>query len=71
VIAPVPKEREKAMADRKMHSSSEQGKDRGRDGQALAEYALILTFIALVCVVGVTLMGGSISGFFTGFGGSF
>ncbi|MBI5343371.1 MAG: Flp family type IVb pilin [Deltaproteobacteria bacterium] len=54
-----------------MHSVSEQGKDRGHDGQALTEYALILTFIALACVVGVTLMGGSISGFFTGFGGSF
>lgn len=59
------------MAEREMHSVSEQGKDRGHDGQALTEYALILTFIALACVVGVTLMGGSISGFFTGFGGSF
>lgn len=42
-----------------------------RNGQALAEYALILTFIAVACIVGVTLMGTNISGFFTGFGGGF
>lgn len=44
---------------------------RALDGQALAEYTLILTFIALACVAAVTLMGTSISGFFYDFGGSF
>lgn len=44
---------------------------RGEDGQALAEYALIITLIALVCVAALTLLGGNISGFFAGFAGSF
>jgi len=44
---------------------------RGEDGQALAEYALIITLIALVCVAALTLLGGNISGFFASFAGSF
>jgi pilus assembly protein Flp/PilA len=31
------------------------------DGQGLAEYALILTLIAIVCVVGLIFMGGQVS----------
>lgn len=42
-----------------------------RDGQALAEYALVITFIAIACVTALTLLGGNISAFFTGFAGSF
>lgn len=42
-----------------------------KDGQALAEYALILMFIALVCFGAVTLLGGSIRGVYDGFNGSF
>jgi Flp pilus assembly pilin Flp len=42
-----------------------------KKGQALAEYALIITFIALVCVAAVGLLGGSLSGIFSGFAGSF
>lgn len=59
------------MPDGQMHSATEQGKGKSRDGQALTEYALILTFVALVCVAAVTLMGGSISDFFIEFSGSF
>ena len=32
------------------------------DGQALAEYALLLAFIAIVCVLAVTALGLAISG---------
>jgi Flp pilus assembly pilin Flp len=39
---------------------------RNESGQALAEYSLILTFIAAVCVLAVTLLGIAIA---TGFGG--
>lgn len=35
---------------------------RGEDGQALAEYALILAFIAIVCVAAVTALGLAVSG---------
>ena len=31
-------------------------------GQALAEYSLLITFIAAVCVIAVTLLGIAISG---------
>ncbi|MGE5190336.1 MAG: Flp family type IVb pilin [Gemmatimonadota bacterium] len=44
---------------------------RGCEGQALAEYALIITFIALVCVAALALLGGTLRGFFAGFAGSF
>jgi Flp pilus assembly pilin Flp len=41
------------------------------DGQALAEYAMILLFVAVACVAVVTLLGVPIRGFYTGFNGSF
>lgn len=34
---------------------------RREDGQALVEYALIITLIALVCVAGLTLAGNEIN----------
>ncbi|MGE5700350.1 MAG: Flp family type IVb pilin [Deltaproteobacteria bacterium] len=43
----------------------------GQDGQALAEYALILIFIALAAIASLVLLGSSIQGFFTSFSGSF
>ncbi len=41
------------------------------EGQALAEYAMILLFVAVACVAAVTLMGIPIQGIYTGFSGSF
>lgn len=41
------------------------------DGQALAEYALLLAFIAIVCVLAVTALGLAISGAFGGITGAF
>ena len=41
------------------------------EGQALAEYAMILLFVAVACVAVVTLLGVPIRGFYTGFNGSF
>jgi len=43
----------------------------GENGQALAEYAMILLFVAVACVAAVTLLGVPIRGFYTGFNGSF
>jgi Flp pilus assembly pilin Flp len=40
-------------------------------GQALAEYALVLAFIAAVCVIAVTALGLAISGTLEGVTGSF
>jgi Flp pilus assembly pilin Flp len=40
-------------------------------GQSLAEYAMILLFVAVACVAAVTLLGVPIRGFYTGFNGSF
>lgn len=34
---------------------------RREEGQALVEYALIITLIALVCVAGLTLAGNAIN----------
>lgn len=34
------------------------------DGQDLAEYALVLVFIAVIAVAGVTALGGTVSGIF-------
>jgi pilus assembly protein Flp/PilA len=34
------------------------------EGQTMAEYGMLTAFIALVAVVGVTFLGGSISDFF-------
>jgi Flp pilus assembly pilin Flp len=58
---------EKAMPGRKKHSEG----NRSQDGQALAEYALILTLIAVVCVAALASMGTSITGFFSGSPGWF
>jgi len=43
----------------------------GQEGQALAEYALILVFVALACVAAATLLGTTVQGFYNGFNGSF
>jgi Flp pilus assembly pilin Flp len=43
----------------------------GEDGQALAEYALILLFVAVACIAAATLLGAPILGFYTRFNGSF
>ena len=43
----------------------------GEEGQALAEYAMILLFVAVACVAALTLLGMPIRGFYTGFSGSF
>ena len=43
----------------------------GKDGQALAEYAMVLLFVAIACVAAVTLFGVSVRGFYVGFNGSF
>jgi Flp pilus assembly pilin Flp len=40
-------------------------------GQSLAEYAMILLFVAVACVAAVTLLGVPIRGFYTGLNGSF
>jgi len=42
-----------------------------KEGQALAEYAMILLFVAVACVAVVTLLGSPIVGFYNGFNGSF
>jgi len=42
-----------------------------KEGQTLAEYAMILLFVAVACVAAVTLLGVPIRGFYTGFNGSF
>jgi pilus assembly protein Flp/PilA len=36
-------------------------KTRDEEGQGLAEYALILAFIAIVCIVALQTLGGGIS----------
>ncbi len=41
------------------------------NGQALAEYAMILLFIAVACVAALTLLGVPVRGFYTEFNGSF
>jgi Flp pilus assembly pilin Flp len=41
------------------------------NGQALAEYAMILLLIAIACIAALTLLGVPIRGFYTGFNGSF
>jgi len=43
----------------------------GHDGQALAEYAMILLFVAVASVVVVTLLGVPIRGFYVALNGSF
>ncbi len=41
------------------------------DGQALAEYGLVLAFIAIVCVAALTALGLAVSGIFGSIAGSF
>jgi Flp pilus assembly pilin Flp len=41
------------------------------EGAVLAEYTLILVFVAVACVIGATLLGGTVQGFYNGFNGSF
>lgn len=41
------------------------------EGQALAEYAMILLFVAVACVAVVSVLGTSIVGLYNGFNGSF
>ena len=41
------------------------------EGQALAEYAMILLFVAVACVAAATLFGTSVVGLYNGFNGSF
>lgn len=43
----------------------------GQEGQSLAEYALILTFVAIACVAVLGLLGGRIGSFFVACAGSF
>jgi Flp pilus assembly pilin Flp len=42
-----------------------------REGQTLAEYAMILLFVAVACVAAVSLLGVRIQGFYNGLNGSF
>ena len=43
----------------------------GDEGAALAEYAILIAFIAIVCIVAVTFFGTAISAKFAGLGNSF
>ena len=43
---------------------------RDEKGQDLAEYALLLVFIAVACIVGVTALGGRIMAIFNDLSGS-
>jgi Flp pilus assembly pilin Flp len=56
-----------------MHSQSTATTEQPRheEGQALAEYSLILAFIFAVCVVVVTALGVAIAGGFSGVIGAF
>jgi len=44
---------------------------RDDEGAALAEYAILISFIAIVCIVAVTFFGSKISAKFAGLGNSF
>jgi pilus assembly protein Flp/PilA len=44
---------------------------RNDDGATMVEYALIVALIAVVCVAGVTLLGGKVSNSFTTTSNSF
>ena len=44
---------------------------RDDEGAALAEYAILIAFIAIVCIVAVTFFGSKISTKFAGLGNSF
>ncbi len=47
------------------------GRIRWEEGQTLGEYAMILLFVSVACVVAVSLLGTTIFGFYNGFNGSF
>lgn len=40
---------------------------RSEDGQALAEYTLVLAFIALVCIIALAAIGVAVSGVLSDF----
>ncbi len=40
-------------------------KDLGERGAGLAEYAMLMLFVALVSIIVLTLLGTTIAGFFT------
>jgi len=40
---------------------------RGRDGQALAEFAMVLAFVAMAAVVALTALGLTVGGFYESF----
>lgn len=44
---------------------------KNEEGQGMAEYGLIITFVALVVVVGITAFGAQLSTFFTNLAGRF
>jgi Flp pilus assembly pilin Flp len=44
---------------------------RREEGQTLAEYAMILLFVAVACVAALTLLGAPIRMFYNGFNGGF
>jgi len=41
------------------------------EGQTMAEYGLLIAFIAIVALVGVTVLGSSLSDFFNSLAGRF
>jgi pilus assembly protein Flp/PilA len=41
------------------------------EGQTMAEYGLLIAFIAIIALVGVTALGTSLQGVFNGLAGSF
>jgi Flp pilus assembly pilin Flp len=57
------------LVKNRVRGRKETGREHG--GQALAEYALILMFIALVCIAALTLLGIPIKGFYTTMSGKF
>jgi Flp pilus assembly pilin Flp len=56
---------------RKIGLSGRTERKGGGKGQTLAEYAMILLFVAVASVAAVTLLGVPIRGFYDGFNGSF
>lgn len=53
------------------HNTGQPGRNRRQEGQALAEYAMILLFVALACIAVSTLLGTTVQGLYNGFNGSF
>ena len=51
--------------------SSLRGIARGEHGATLAEYALLIAFIAVVCVLAVTALGGSLRDIYLDFAATF